>query len=251
MTKIEWKTEAPLSAEGPNGLVEPSRIVEWMQEAAANASKVSGYPPERYKAMGAAWFIREVVLVVDGPIVYGEKIGVTTWVSDVRRFRTHREYRVLGDEAVVARGRVDWTLLERDPVTMKVRPLRFDDAMKEAFPIIPEKMIRDDEIPEWSDAPDRPPDLLTDVRKVRPTEIDHNGHVNHVRYVEWLEDHARLALGDALELSALRLEFVSDARRGEEVTIRGWQDGPVLKQRIDRGDRLLARAVMLRRPYEG
>jgi acyl-CoA thioesterase FadM len=242
-----WRTEAPLSAEGPNGLVQPQRILEWMQEAAAHASRVAGYPPERYKEMGAAWFIREVVLVVDGEIRYGEKIAIETWIADNRRFRTHRQYRVTGDGKVVARGEVDWTLLERDPATGKVRPLRFDDGMKAAFPVVPERVIRAGEVPELGEDPERAFDLPSDERKVRPTEIDHNGHVNHVYYLEWLEDHARLGLGDALELQALRIAYVNDVRRAEKVSISGWSENGVLRQRIDRGDLAIARAVMLRR----
>jgi acyl-CoA thioester hydrolase len=245
-----WHTEVPLSAEGPNGLVQPQRILEWMQEAAANASRLGGYPTERYKAMNAAWFIREVVLAVDAPIRYGEKISVETWISEVRRFRTLREYRITLGGATVARGQVDWAFLARDPDSGKVKPYRFDEAMIASFPSDSERTLARDEIPEWGEDPEGAPDLAADRRRVRPSEIDHNGHVNHVVYVTWLEDQARLRLGDADELAQLRVEYIADAKRGDEVVIAGWSKGDILRQRIDREERCIARAVVRRARIE-
>lgn len=244
--RAEWHTTAPLSAEGPNGLVQPQRILEWMQEAAAHASTLSGYPPERYKAMGAAWFIREVVLAIDGEIRYGEAISVETWVADVRRFRSRRSYRIRRGDAVVARAEVDWALLERDPATGRVRPLRFDEDLIAAFPCVPDRVLAPGDVPEWAQVTGDLRALPTDERKVRPTEIDHNGHVNHVLYLEWLEDHARLALGDDRELAAVRIQYVADAKRGDQIAVSGALDGEIVRQDIVRGDQVIARGVSRR-----
>jgi acyl-CoA thioesterase FadM len=221
-----------------------------MQEAASTASRLGGYPPERYKAMGAAWFIREVLLAIDAPIRHGERVSVETWISEVRRFRTLREYRITENDRVVARGCVDWAFLQLDPLTRKVRPLRFDEEMIASFPPSAEKTIALDEIAEWGEEPPESPDLAADERRVRPSEIDHNGHVNHVMYVTWLEDQARLRLGDAQELTRLRIEYLADARRGDKVSVSGWSKEGVIRQRIDRDERCIARAVARRVPVE-
>lgn len=252
--RTEWRTEVGLTSEGPNGLVQPQRILEWMQEAAANASTIGGYPAERYKAMGAAWFIRELEIAVDRPIRYGEKIAVETWISQIRRFRTDREYRIArlvdGGREIVARGRVDWTLLALDRATMKVRPLRFDEEMLASFPMAKERVFEPGDLLEWGEEPAIPPDLAADTRLARPSELDSNGHVNHVVYLTWLEDQVRLALGDALELERVRIQFIADVRRGDTVSTSGWKGSDRIQQRITRRGEPIARAVMVRRPAD-
>lgn len=203
-----WTTTVGLSSEGPSGHVQPQRILEWMQEAAAHASFLGGYPPARYLELGASWFIHEIQLAVDRPIRCRDELTVETWVSDLRRFRSRRQYRLTVGGVIVARAEADWLLLERDPDTGKIRPRHPDEALKAAFPRVPETVLLPGEIPDLDDEPERAPDLDVDVRHVHPTEIDRHGHVNNVVYLRWVEDHARLRLGDALELDRVRLEYV-------------------------------------------
>lgn len=241
-----FETRVGLAEDGPSGNVQPQRILEWMQDAAAHASTLGGYPPDRYVREGFSWFIKEVLLVVDGPIRYGAPIVVETWVSDLRRFRSRREYRVSSAEVVVARGQADWMLLERDPVTGKVRPRRPDGALSAAFPRDPETVLSPGEVPEWGEEPTSAPDLGADTRRVRPTELDRHAHVNHVVYLAWLEDHARQNLGDQRELRAARLDYVLDARLDDTITITGWSDGDRVRQLASRDGKPVLRAVSRR-----
>jgi acyl-CoA thioesterase FadM len=215
MGRSRWSTEVAYSGLTPEGTVRLNRVAEWFQEAAVHASLTGGYPPSRYEEMGASWFVSELEVAVDRPIGYGEKIEVETWISDLRRFRTHREYRVFDARGeIVARGRADWLFLQQDPVTRKIRPRLPDEPLKAAFPIIADRAMTDEldlELP--SSAP-----KLEVVRTVRPTELDRHEHVNHTAYVAWLED---------LELRARRvhIRFEKDARPGDEIALRVWSDG--------------------------
>jgi acyl-CoA thioesterase FadM len=136
-----WRSEVRLSELDAQGRLLPHRALEWMQEAAAFASTRAGYPPERYRELGAAWFIREVQLSMVGAARYGEAVEVTTWVSDLRRFRSRRESVIRAGGRVIARGQADWLFLEQDPTTQRVRPRHPDEAMLEAFPRVPELAI--------------------------------------------------------------------------------------------------------------
>jgi acyl-CoA thioesterase FadM len=207
---VQWRGAVRLSELGPEGWVWPHRYLEWMQEAAALASTAAGYPPERYQAMGAAWIVREICLAVDGAPAFGDPLEVDTWVSDLRRFRSHRQYRIRAAGRVVARAEVEWLFLSLDQATQKVRPRHPDDAQRAAFPLWPERVLGPDEVPVWPAEVDPQPGLRRE-RRVEPTEIDRHGHVNHVHYLAWLEDQAREA-GTPGPLTFARLRYEADAR---------------------------------------
>src|SRR5688572_30515842 len=92
--RTRWTTEIGYSGLTPPGETRLYRIAEYFQEAAVHSSTAGGYPPARYQEMGKSWFVHELEVMIDHPVGYGEKIAVETWISDVRRFRTHREYLV-------------------------------------------------------------------------------------------------------------------------------------------------------------
>jgi len=244
-THTTWRTEVGLSAVGPDGAAWPQRLLEWMQEAAALASTRGGFPPDRYTQMGAAWFIREIHLAVERAPRFGEALEVETWVADLRRFRSRREYRMTVDGELVARGEVDWLFLEQDPKTRKVRPKHPDETMRAAFPIHSERVIDGAEVPSWP-APEAGTPLPPFTRRVKPTEIDRHGHVNHVHYLTWVEDHARTAIPSCPPLSFVRLFYDADAKEADqlELSVRALEDGWF--HRIARGDTQVLRALVRR-----
>ena len=236
-----YETRVRMSELGPEGRVLPHRVLEWMQEAAAFASYEAGYPPSRYRRMGAAWFIREILLSIDAPVEYGEPIRVDTWVSDLRRFRSRREYRVLAAGRPVAVGQADWFFLSFGDEGRVLRPLRPDEDMKAAFPRRAEHVVVPGRVPGWPKLDERDAGWCSE-RTVQPLEIDHNGHVNHVHYLAWLEDQA-LAQG-AAPLSSVRLHYENDARVGDPVTVSGGRVSGGTYHEVHRGsDRLLRAAA--------
>jgi acyl-CoA thioesterase FadM len=232
--RTRWSTQVPYSGLSPSGTARLYRIAEWFQESAVIASTEGGYPPQRYEQMGASWFVKELEVVIDQPIRYGAQIAVETWVSDLRRFRSHREYRVLDPEGrVVARGCADWLFLSMDPASRRVKPILPDDEMKSVFPRIDERVI-DDQL-ELA-IPDAPPSIEV-VRKVRPTELDQHEHVNHTAYVAWIEDLD-------LPIRRVHLCFEKDARPGDELCVRAWFEGGRGVAEIRRGsERILSAAI--------
>ena len=242
---VQWRGAVRLSELGPEGRVWPHRYLEWMQEAAALASIAGGFPPERFLAMGAAWFIREIHLSIHRDLGFGEQVEIDTWVSDLRRFRSRRQYRIRVGSEVVARAEADWLFLSFDRDTKKVRPKHPDEALKAAFPRVPERLIQPEEVPAWP-AADAGVALHERARRVEPTEIDNNGHVNHVHYLAWLEDQAREG-GIVAPLSFARLLYEADARpldRLQEHLVEvdgGWY------HRIHRGGDLVLRGLTRRR----
>lgn len=238
-----WSTTVRLTEMDDTGLVQPHRILEWMQEGAASASTQAGYSPERYRTMKAAWFIREVRIAIDGPVIYGEKIDVETWISSLRRFRSWREYVIRAEGRVIARGQAEWLFLDL-AANGRIRPRIPDPVMAAAFPRDPTVAIPSEELPPLSSV-DAAPEH-TDRRIIRPSEIDANGHVNNVRYLAWLDDQGRSYRPDHQMVFA-RLEYLLDAKPGDEVRLLLHAAEGIDHQRILRGDELVMRASVRRK----
>lgn len=239
-----WNTTVRLCELDQAGQAQPFRILEWFQEAAAYASTLGGFPPDRYVQMGAAWFIRDVQLSILRAPRYGEAIEVETWVSDLRRFRTRREYLLRVGEEILARGQADWLYLERDPKSGKIKPRHPDEEMKTAFAREPATAISPESVLTFGPALEVPAQLSP--RRVHPHDIDAQGHANHTVYGRWLEDLA-LELEPDTRLSELRIEYLADAKVGEQLQV-GWQGGGERYiQWIERDGQRLARAEVRRR----
>ena len=238
-----WSTQARMTEHGPNGCVTPWRIVDWLQEAAAVHSHQVGWPVDRLRETGALWFVRELTLVIDQPLQFQDAIEIETWVSDLRRFRTHREYRVRTNTSLAVRAQADWLFLSRN-ANGQVRPQRPPEAMKAAFPFAEESALGDGVAlpPITQESLSGVPPAHT--RTVMPAEIDENGHVNHTHYVRWIED--LVAVAQLGPIHVLRAEFLKDADVGDELQVYFQQreEGPI-DITIQRSEDLLLRAVVL------
>ncbi len=237
-----WRSTVRISEMGASGRVLPHRVLEWMQEAAAAASTQAGYSPARYLEMQAAWFVREAKVAIDAPIDYEAPIVVETWISTLRRFRSHREYIVYSGDDVVARGQAEWLFVEMREGG-GVRPRLPDEAMKDAFPRDAEFALTEEETPAYVEPAAAP--TSTDQRRIRPSDIDRNGHVNNVRYLAWLDDHGRL-VDPKRDIVFARMEYLLDARPGDRVELSLYETPTGDAQFIHRGDDRIMRSMVRR-----
>jgi acyl-CoA thioesterase FadM len=237
-----WATTVRVTEVGARGVVSPSAVVDWLQTTAALHCHDAGWSIDRLRAEGFVWFVREFDLILDAPARHLDRVEVETWVSDLRRFRTHREYVVRTGEEVVARAQADWLFLGTT-AQGKLRPRRPPEAMQDAFPFDPALGLRGEPPLAWADPDGAATTCL--ARRVMPSELDENAHVNHATYLDWLEDEA--LLDGRAPLRRARLEFLDDAAAGEEVEVQRWARSEQLEDaRITRAGAPLVRAVIER-----
>ncbi|MDT8304799.1 MAG: YbgC/FadM family acyl-CoA thioesterase [Anaerolineae bacterium] len=175
----------------PYGHVNHASYLRYLLEAAFAASAAIGYPVDRYREMGRLWFVRDTEIEYLAPLRYGDHIAVDTWVLDFRRVRSRRAYemRRASDETVVARAVTDWVFLDSE----RQRPASVPAGMVEAF--LPDGPAPDLQPREpFPQAPEPPPGVYRQERRVSWSDLDPAGHVNNACYLNYLED---CAIGDA------------------------------------------------------
>ncbi len=174
--------------------VHDSVFLNYVQQAAFEASADAGYDTRRYDALGSIWVIRKQTIAYLLPLFYHDSIELITWVSDVRRVRSHREYelRRVSDQRVVALARADWVYLDADSLF----PHRISAEIDDAF--------RPNGISALDSAPPMEPTQAVDGRTfiyphlVKRYELDNLRHVNKVNYLNWLNQARLDALADVI-----------------------------------------------------
>jgi acyl-CoA thioester hydrolase len=213
------------------GHVNNAVYVNYMQEAAIEASADAGFGPDWYARHGAHWVIRRLSIRYLLPAGYADELEVKTWISEVRRATSTREYEITRtrDGARVARARVQWVYLD----STTGRLARLPPEIGEAFAPAGEQEDLGIHIQkaEKIDAAFR----YRTLRRVQTFELDTLLHVNHAVYLNWIEQayfDALRAAGHPIEKTrkegwlALQgghdIEYFEPAFDNEEIEITSW-----------------------------
>lgn len=178
----------------------------YFEEAAARASAEAGFPYDWYFRQKRAWVIRQMQIRYITPLRYGDEVELRTWVSDVRRIYSHREYdlRRADSGEPVARGRAKWVYVNLETM----RPERIPPEAEEAFE--PTGELEDLHI-RLRGAEEFPESYRYETaRRVQRYELDPAGHVNNAVYLRWFEQ----AMWDAFEHAGWPLERIMDSGLG-------------------------------------
>ena len=199
--------------------------VKLMQEAAIEASTAAGFSPQWYRAHGTGWVIRRLQIRYHAQALYADELEISTWVSDLKRVSSHREYQItrLSDGARVARARVNWIYIDLDKGT----PVRVPEEFKEGFQpsgALEELGIRLIKSQKTDNA-----HRYRSRRRVQTYELDTMQHVHHAVYLDWIVQ----VYFDALRLSGHPIE---NLRREGWLTLQGGHDIEYFEPAFDNDD---------------
>jgi acyl-CoA thioester hydrolase len=174
-------------------------MFNYIQQAAFEASADAGYDTRRYDQLGATWVIRKQRLAWLAPVTFGDVVKVRTWVSDVSRVRSHREYELTRDtdQSPVGLAQADWVYID----ARTLFPRRIPPEMMERFQ--PNGVNALDGAPPLEPAERVEGKVYLYHHRVKYYETDNLRHVNNANYINWL-GQARL---DALAAASASLEL--------------------------------------------
>jgi acyl-CoA thioester hydrolase len=175
-----------------SGRVHDSVFLHYVQQAAYEASSDAGYDIRKYNALGTVWVIRRQTIVYLAPLTYNDVVEATTWVSDMRRVRSHREYelRRVSDEWPVALARADWVYID----TATQFPRRIPREAAEAFQ--PNGKCALDAAPPLEPTQELKGRVFLYAHRVKSYELDNIHHANNANYLNWLNQARLDALAD-------------------------------------------------------
>ncbi len=160
---------------GPDGRIRPLSVLRIVQEAGLRHAHEMGITLVAAQAADALLFTTQMHMVFDHPLPrWQDDIRIKTWVSEMKRVRAYRSYKMQdGEGRVAARAMLDGVLV--DPLTHK--PVRFDTGSH--IPVLDEETVSHPEkIPSEEDL------TFAGERHAEWYQTDGNGHINNIRHAE-------------------------------------------------------------------
>jgi len=185
-------------------------LMHYFEDIATLNSEARGFTLDRYAQTGQLFLLLKWDIAVRSWPGFNETIKIVTRPTAFRRFLANREYAVFGkDGTSVAEARSVWVFTD-----MALRkPVRVPDEMYDGFGVPRESGEAFDALTELRGIDGGSQTLGI---KVGTADLDNNGHVNNVRYVEWALQSlpADFILGH--EVSRVQVHYRKELRSGEE-----------------------------------
>lgn len=205
-----WVLEGPGEDESASRGLSPSSLFERLQSAAAAHAEALGVGEEVLRRQRLAWVLVQWSLEMASWPEAGQAVRIETWPSGYTDRIVRRDFFVRsGDGARIGRATSHWAMLDLD----RRRPVRMPEAVRAIRTPVREGVL---EAPLAKfPAPD-PPALLRTFR-VSGEHLDANGHVNNVRFMEWVLASLPVE-ASGRPLAAIDLSFRAEGREGETLT---------------------------------
>ena len=226
---------------GPDGRATMASVCNWLQEAASLNAETLAFSKSDFEAAGEniSWVLTRLKVRIARFPKWEEKVSILTFPRGGRRIVAYRDFVLTGaDGAELGRATSEWMLI--DLASRKI--VAIPDGVFAAANTVREPVFGEEPFAKlrW-DCKAESPDAL--AFRARRGDIDLNGHVNNVHYVEWLMEGRPEAAGPCHEIDIV---FKSETLAGEEVRVESVETEPgVYFHRVyapDGRDHVLARS---------
>lgn len=181
----------------------------------------NGFGLRRLNEMECSWVLSRFAIEMKRFPEQYEKISVETWVEEVGRANTTRNFCIRDEQnEIIANASSLWVFF--DMQTRRAKDLITLDGIHEfanGEPGLIEKPTRLGPVENGVDY---------DGFKVKYSDIDINGHVNSVRYVQWISDCFSLDCYRKCAVSRFEINYMNEMMYDDFVEIVG--------QELEKGD---------------
>ena len=199
----------------PFGLCRPSSVLDMLQEAAtAAAIELHVSRDETIARYHAFWMLARMWYRLDSPIRWGDEITVKTWHRGGKGVSMYRDFDLYRGEEMVGEAVSLWVLADLDTHRLFHLSEADEFALTSGGALCKDKLLTKLHMPEDMSA-------LAN-RALHYSDCDVNGHVNNVRYADFICDALNFCqTGAGKYLSELQLCYLKECRAGEQLSLSG------------------------------
>ena len=210
-------------------------VLRFFEEAALQQSEALGVGFAHYLEHRVGWLLSRWDVRFRSVPSFGQAVTVRTQPRRFRGFSANRHFEILApDLSLHVEGFSQWIYVD----TERMRPCRVPPLMAERY-----RMTKAEGPLPWEGdvtEPDREDHHA--VFRVRRGDIDLNGHVNNIGYVEWALESLPEEVADRHRLERLVVHYRGQTRLGAElraaVQVDPADGGLRALHRISEGDRV-------------
>ena len=207
-----WKDVYPVRSYDVDarGRLSMISICNFLQDAAGCHAHALGVSIDQLHPLHLTWVLVRMRIELFHHIAWQDRLHVQTWPSHQERLISQRDF-LLSDGAGRDVGRcvTSWVLMD----LQRWRPQRLT-ALPKPLPA-PDRPRALETMPAKID----PPEALTheQIFRVGDRDLDRNGHVNNVRYVEWALETVPVHVLNTCGLDTLDINFTGEAFYAEGI----------------------------------
>ncbi len=196
----------------PRGKARLTALANFLQETAYKHADSLQLGYRHLADNNSAWILSRLrIRVLEYPD-WDEELTVETWPRGIEKLFALRDFRIRNSKGeVITEASTSWLMVD----AKSHRPQRIP-------PDFIQIEIRSDSVFEQSQGKISMPAGMTvcKTRTAQYADLDVVGHVNNVKYVEWCTDALDPDLVMQRGISGFSINFISEARMGEQVEIR-------------------------------
>lgn len=212
-----------------NHAIHMGRLGNCMLNAADFHSTERGFGMRYLNTINKTWVLSRLCVEMQEMPAQNSRFSIETWVENAKRFFTQRNFRITDEKSgsVLGYGRSIWALIDfttRQPTDILA--------------------VRDGDITEWINpdmaCPIAPPGRVKVTNEARLvasvstkySDIDINGHVNSVKYIEHIMDLFPLSFYKENRMRRFDIAYVAETYYGD--TLNFYIDDSVQSEKVIR-----------------
>lgn len=198
---------------GPDRKLTLPSLVRYFEDIAILHSSSLGLDLAWYERETCGWMLLKWDISVERMPEFGETVRLGTKVHAMRSFMADRDFELRdASGALLSVGRSNWLLVD----TVRRRPLRVQESQYSAFGVPPETSALFRSLGDLDFSVEG-----ADPHPVRAMDrdIDTNGHVNNVSYLEWALDSLPAGFARQYSPAAVRVQYRKELGPGSPAEV--------------------------------
>lgn len=189
----------------------PLTMLHYLEDTAIAHSQAVGQGIEQLKEKKQAWILNRWQLQMDLYPVLGETVTIETWSAGFERFYGSRDFLIKdSEERIIGRATSLWIFYNSE----RKRPLRIPPEFEEAYGVNSKRALEASVLESEESTPIEEREQTFSVRR---SDIDTNGHVNIVNYLEWMLEAVPEEVYSNKRLAALEIVYRKAATYGTDI----------------------------------
>jgi len=186
-------------------------LMHYFEDIATLHSEAMGITLDRYFRTGQLFLLLKWDISLHARPGFNETVRIVTRPTTFKRFLANREYRVYSEGGTpLAEARSVWAFTD---MNLK-RPVRVPEEICAGFGVPAESAASFDPLEDLPGIAGKPLPI-----RVGTADLDNNGHVNNVRYVEWALWSLPADFVHGHEAVRVRVHYKKELKAGEEAVM--------------------------------
>ena len=186
-------------------------LIGYLQEMAGAHSSLAGYGLNDIPNTHVSWLLLDWKVKMFSHPCYGDELTINTWPRTLEKFYSYRDFEIFdSNNNLVAIASSKWLLINTE--TRKIE--KITPEIVESYGIV-DKCVFNYKL---NEKPKVPNDLeLTFKYKIQRRDIDTNGHVNNLHYIDYALETLPEDIYNNNEFSNIEIHYKKEIKYGETI----------------------------------